>query len=155
VLIAGLQLDRRHDHRYPHRQRERARGSSRCAQLRRPQLRDDADADHLAQVSFNQVNDLAGHLGHGDLDVKGLAGAVRPHPVGYQVAPGERLKQSVQQTRGYIGVQHEADGYGSGGGHDRKLRTKTRERKGGDSPAAQAAGPLIRVLIVRQCIYGD
>src|ERR1700754_4025946 len=60
-------------------------GSSRLAERLRPHLRQHAHADHLAQVSFNQMHDLAGHRVHGDLDVDDVTGAVGPHAVRHQV----------------------------------------------------------------------
>ena len=66
-----------------------------------------------------------------------------------QVALGKRLQQAAQQARGGIGFKHETDGDRLMGRHGRKLRTNDAKEKGGSSPAAQAAGPLIRVLIVR------
>ena len=56
-----------------------------------------AHADHLAQIALDQMHDLAGHRLHGDLDMQRLAGAVRPHAVGDQVALGEWLQQAGQK----------------------------------------------------------
>src|SRR5579872_3958145 len=70
-------------------EQRRAGGSSRLADRLRAHLREATHADHLAQVALDQVHHVARHLRQGDLDVHGVARAVRPHAVRDQVAPGK------------------------------------------------------------------
>src|ERR1700722_12923769 len=90
---------------------DRVCGSSRLADRLRPHLRQAAHPDHLAEVALDQMHLGAWHLGHGDLDMDDLTGTMRPHTIGDQVAPGERLQETDEQARCGVRIEHESDGY--------------------------------------------
>jgi hypothetical protein len=63
------------------------------------------DAHDLAKVAFHEVDIAVGHRFDGDLDMHSVAGPVRPHSVGCQIAFSERLQQAGQQAGRTIGVE--------------------------------------------------
>ena len=128
-----------------------AQGSSRLAQRSLTKAGDAADADNLPKVALDQVHHIARHASHRDFDMHRVVRAVRPHAIRDQVALGEGLQQARQQAWLDIRIEHEADGFRRFSEHGEKLRTRD-DAKGesGYSPAAQAAGRLIRVHVVQR-----
>ena len=61
----------------------------------------------------------------------------------------------AQQARRCIRIEHEADGDAVGHQTWEELRTNDAKRRAGNSPAAQAAGPLIRVSLLRIVTCAD
>jgi hypothetical protein len=102
-----------------------------------PHLRDAVNADHLAQIAFDQMHFIGGHRLHGDFDMHHRAGAMRPHAVRDQVALGEGLEQARQKTWFGIRIEHEADGDMPRGGrwigrHGRNSGRTTRREMAGE-----------------------
>src|ERR1700751_2762214 len=63
--------------------------SSRLEDLFWSKLGQGPHADHLAKVALKKMNGLGRHRMHGNLDMKRIAGAVRPHAVGNEVPATE------------------------------------------------------------------
>jgi hypothetical protein len=101
-------------------------------------------ADHLAQVSLDEVNHIHGHRFHHDLNMEIGGGSVRPYAIRDQVAFGEGLKQTGQQAGGWVGIKHEVygdrsrEGVGRGDGHDENSGSAAKKRS--RTPAAWQPG---------------
>src|SRR5580658_5844451 len=91
-----------------------------------PDLDHLTDADDLAEVAFDEVDFVFRHGFHRDLDMHHVAGAMRPHAVGHQVAFGERLQHTGEQAGRALGVEQES----YMGGHWSKLQVTWAKKRG-------------------------